>query len=299
MRVAVTGSSGMIGSALVHALKQRGDDVIRVVRPSSHGSGVYWDPRTGQIDRAGLEGLDAVINLAGATIFSLWTNAQKQRIRDSRVKGTTLLATTLAQLDRPPRVFISGSAIGIYGNRDPAEAIDEAGSKGSGFLADVVAEWEAAAEPARSAGLRVVHPRLGLVLSKKGGALKTMLPFFKLGLGGRLGHGRQIWSWVTLDDVVGSVLHLLESQVSGAVNVTAPNAVSNADFTRTLAGLLGRPAFFHVPQFLLEGIGGAAEELLLYGVRAVPAKLEASGYTFRHPELGPALRSALAGDVGT
>jgi uncharacterized protein (TIGR01777 family) len=299
MRVAVTGSSGLIGSALVRALQRRGDEVTSLVRPSSGRSGVYWDPRTGQIDRAGLEGMDAVVHLAGENIFSPWTEKQKRRIRDSRVQGTALLATTLAQLQRPPQVLVSGSAVGFYGNRPPDQPIDETAGKGDGFLADVVAAWEAAAQPARDGGIRVTHPRLGLVLTKQGGALKTMLPVFYLGLGGRLGAGQQIWSWVTLADVVGSLIYLLDRPIAGAVNVTAPNPVSNQEFTRTLARLLHRPAFMHVPASLLETIGGPAEELILYGVRAVPRKLVESGYAFKHPDLGPALRSVLAGDVAT
>ncbi|HEY0674358.1 MAG TPA: TIGR01777 family oxidoreductase [Longimicrobiales bacterium] len=299
MRIGVTGSSGLIGSATVRALEARGDEVVRIVRPGSRSRGVYWDPGIGQIDRDALVGVDAIVHLAGESIFSIWTPAQKRRIRDSRVRGTGLIATSIAQLERPPRVLISASAIGYYGNHPGAEPIDEQSPKGAGFLADVVEAWEGAADPARAAGIRVAHPRMGLILAKKAGALMVAAPVFSLGLGGRIGSGKQYWSWVALDDVVGSLLHLLDKPVSGPVNVVAPNAVTNAEFTRALAKVLHRPALFAAPEFLLRLIGGPAEELVLSGARVVPRKLQESGYEFRYPELREALQAVLAGEVGS
>ncbi|HET9441130.1 MAG TPA: TIGR01777 family oxidoreductase [Longimicrobiales bacterium] len=299
MRIGVTGSSGLIGSAIVRRLAARGDDVVRIVRPGSRSRGVYWDPNTGQIDRAALEGIDAILHLAGENIFSVWTPAQKRRILDSRVRGTGLIATTIAQLERPPRALVSASAIGYYGNRPGAEPIDEQAPKGAGFLADVVEAWEGAADPARAAGIRVAHPRMGLILAKKAGALMVAAPVFSLGLGGRIGSGKQYWSWVALADVVGSLLHLLDKPVGGPVNVVAPNAVTNAEFTRVLAKVLHRPALFAAPEFLLRWIGGPAEELVLSGARVVPRKLQESGYEFRYPELREALQAVLAGEVGS
>jgi uncharacterized protein (TIGR01777 family) len=298
MRIAITGASGLIGSAVVAALKARGDEAIRLVRPGSARAGVTWDPARGEIDLAALEGMDAVVHLAGESIAAVWTASRKRRILESRVVGTSLIATSLAKLQRPPRVLVSASAIGYYGDHPAGEPVDESAPKGSGFLADVVAQWEAAAQPARSAGIRVAHPRFGLVLDRNGGMLKAALPMFYVGMGGRLGSGKQIWSWVALDDVVGSVLHLIDHNLAGPVNVTAPNAVSNTEFTRELAKAVHRPALLPAPEFMLKLVGGAAEELVLYGVRAVPKKLTESGYVFRYPELRQALQAVLAGGVG-
>jgi uncharacterized protein len=298
MKVAITGASGLIGTAVGAALRARGDDVIPLVRPGSARTGVRWDPGRGEIDLPGLEGMDAVVHLAGESIAAVWTAARKRQILESRVVGTSLIATSLGKLQRPPRVLVSASAIGYYGNHPGGEPVDESAPKGSGFLADVVAQWEAAAQPARAAGIRVVHPRFGLVLAKHGGMLKAALPVFYVGLGGRLGSGKQIWSWVSLDDVAGSVLHLIDHGVAGPVNVTAPNAVSNAEFTRTLGKAVHRPVLLPAPEFMLRLAGGAAEELVLYGVRVVPKKLLDSGYAFRYPELRQALQAVLAGGVG-
>lgn len=299
MRVAVTGSSGLIGTALVRKLARRGDEVIRLVRPGSRAPGIAWDPATGQIDRHGLEGLDAVVHLAGESIAGFWSVTRKRRIMDSRVQGTSLLATTLGSLAKKPSVLVSASAIGYYGNRPPAQEVDETGDKGAGFLADVVQAWETAAEPGRQAGIRVVHPRLGLVLAKGGGALKFALPAFYAGLGGRLGSGTQIWSWVALSDVADSILHLIDHPVHGPANVTAPNPVSNAEFTRVLARVMHRPAILPVPEAALRLGGQMVEELILSGARVVPSKLLESGYRFRYPELRPALQAVLAGEVAT
>jgi uncharacterized protein (TIGR01777 family) len=299
MKIAITGSSGLIGAAVSRALTRRGDTVIRVIRPGSAGPGIHWDPQSRQIDREGLNGLDAVVHLAGAPIFSLWTAGQKRRILESRVQGTTLLAEALAQLNQPPRVLVCASAIGFYGNRPPDQPVDETDAKGSGFLADVVALWEAAAAPAKDAGIRIVNTRFGLVLGKDGGTLMVAVPPFYLGLGARLGSGRQVWSWVTLPDVVGGVLHVIDNPVAGPVNVVAPHPVNNAEFTRVLAEVMRRPAFLAVPEFLLKLGGEMVNELILSGVRVVPRRLQESGYRFRHPELRPALQAVLAGDVGS
>jgi uncharacterized protein (TIGR01777 family) len=298
MRIAITGSSGLIGSKTVRALQQRGDQIARLVRPGSKRSGIQWDPATGRIDADALEGCDAVINLAGESIASLWTPRRKRRILESRVKGTSLLATALARLASPPRVLISASGVNYYGNRPATESIDETERRGEGFLADVVERWEGAAEPARVAGIRTAHPRFGLVLARNGGALKFALPVFYAGIGGRLGSGKQVWSWVALADVVGSILHLIDHSVSGPVNVVAPNPVSNAEFTKTLGEVLHRPTWLAVPAFALRLAGGAADELILSGARIVPRKLIETGYQFRYPELRQALQAVLAGEVG-
>lgn len=272
----------------------RGHEVVRVVRPSTRGSGILWDPRTGQIESEKLEGLDGVVHLAGESIATWWTPRRKRRILDSRALGTSLMATSLARLTRPPPVLLCASAIGYYGNRPASEEIDETTAPGSGFLADVVKIWESSASPARDAGIRVVHTRFGLVLAKRGGALKFALPVFYAGLGGRLGSGRQIWSWVSIDDVASSVLHALETNVEGPINVTAPNPVSNNEFTKALAQVMHRPAVFHVPEFLLRLGGEMVEETILSGARVVPRKLLQSGYRFRYPDLRQALQAILA-----
>lgn len=295
MRIAITGSSGLIGTAVTREVTARGHDVIRIVRPTSRGKGVFWDPNSGQIQLEKLEGLDAVVHLAGESIFGTWSRGHRQRILDSRAKGTSLLATSLARLARPPRVLVSASAIGFYGNRSTAEAIDESAPAGQGFLADVVKIWESSALPAREAGIRVVHPRFGLVLAKGEGTLKFAAPVFYMGLGGRLGSGRQIWSWVAIDDVASSILHLIEHEsVEGPVNVTAPNPVTNAEFTKVLARVVHRPALFRVPEFVLRLVGDVADELILSSARVTPRKLMESGYRFRYPDLRQALQAILA-----
>jgi uncharacterized protein (TIGR01777 family) len=301
MRVAVTGSHGFIGSELVAVLRRGGHDVTRVVRPRpGEGPGadeVAWDIGAGTIDAAGLEGHDAVVHLAGAGLGDhRWTQAYRREIRDSRARGTALLCETLAKLDRPPRVMVSGSAVGWYGDRGD-EALTEASGPGTGFLAGVVRDWEAATGAARDAGIRVVRLRSGVVLDPRGGALRKQLLPFRLGAGAKLGSGRQWLSWITLQDEVAAVLHLMRSEtLRGPVNATAPDPVTNAEFTRALAAALHRPAFLTVPPFALKlGFGrDMAEEMLLGGQRVLPAALEASGFTFRHPHVGAALRAMLA-----
>ncbi|MFW6039916.1 MAG: TIGR01777 family oxidoreductase, partial [Gemmatimonadota bacterium] len=254
-----------------------------------------WDIGAGTIEAAALEDLDAVVHLAGEPIAGRWTAEKRRRIVDSRVEGTGLLARTLAGLDRPPRVLVCASAIGLYGDRGDTR-LDETASAGDGFLPDVVQAWEGAADPARAAGIRVVHLRFGLVLWPGGGALERLLLPMRAGVGGRLGAGRQWWSWVTLDDVVGAILHgVATAGLEGPANVAAPGAVRNAEFTEVLARVLNRPAFLPAPAPALRAVLGedAAEELLLSSARVVPGALERTGYRFSDPVLEPALRHQL------
>ena len=300
MRVAVTGSSGLIGSALVRSLEGDGHGVVRVVRSASaggdHGATVTWDPVQGTVDAAGLEGVDAAVHLAGAGIGDeRWSDDRKRVILESRTKGTALLARTLAGLAAPPAVLLSGSAVGYYGDRGD-EVCTETSPAGTGYLAEVCEAWEAAATPAVEAGIRTAFLRTGIVQTKAGGALKKTLPLFKLGLGGRFGSGKQWWSWISLADEVGAIRHLLDHDVSGPVNLTAPTPVTNAEYTATLGSVLGRPTVLPVPSFgpkLLLGAEGA-KAVLLDGQRAVPSVLERAGYPFRHPTLEAALRAELS-----
>jgi uncharacterized protein (TIGR01777 family) len=295
MDVAVTGSTGLIGTALVAALSSLGHRVVRIVRGVPAGDAVAWDPKAGTIDAGGLDGVDAVVHLAGAGIGDRrWNDAYKRELVDSRVLGTGLIARTVAGLKRPPGVLVSASAVGWYGDRGD-EVMDESSGPGTGFLADLCRQWETAADPARAAGIRVAHTRSGIVLSPRGGALKKELRLFKLGLGGRFGTGRQWQSWIALDDEVAAIVHLLTADVAGPVNLTAPNPVTNAEMTKTLGAVLRRPTLLPVPSFgpkLLLGPELAA--VLLYeGQRVLPRVLEATGFTFAHPTLEGALRSLL------
>ncbi len=293
--VLVSGSRGLIGSALVTALEEGGHRVRRLVRSGgTSGDAVRWDPSAGAIDAARLEEVDAVVHLAGESVQGRWTAAKKARIRDSRMQGTSLLSRTLAGLPARPRVMVSASASGYYGDRGN-ELLREESASGSNFLAGVCLEWEAAADPAREAGIRVVHPRFGIVLSPEGGALGPMLPIFKLGLGGKIGSGRQYWPWVSIDDVVGAILHALAiDSLSGPVNVVAPDPPTSAQFTKTLGRVLGRPTIFPLPAPAARLVlGQVADELLLASQRLEPARLKESGYSYRHPELGGALRHLL------
>lgn len=289
MRIALTGSSGLIGTAVRRALDADGHTTIPLTRPAG------WDPDRGTIDLALLEGTDAVIHLAGETIAGLWTASKRRRILESRVKGTSLIATSIGKLTRPPSVLISASAIGFYGNRAADQPADESTPRGKGFLADVVEQWERATEPARTTGVRVVNTRFGLVLSPEGGALGPLLPLFRLGLGGKLGSGRQIWSWVSIDDVAGAIRFALRTPtLQGPVNIVAPQPVTNLAFTRTMGRVLRRPTLFGVPEILLKTVAGnMAEEMLLFGVRVVPRKLLEAGYVFEQPELEKALRQLM------
>lgn len=297
MRVAITGATGLVGTALARALNSRGDTPVPFVRGAGKeaADAIPWDPAQGELDPARLEGIDAVVHLAGENVAGgRWTPERKRRIRDSRVQGTTLLARAIAACARPPKTLVSASAIGWYGDRRDA-LVDEGDPAGSGFLAEVCRDWEAATAPAVEAGLRVAILRIGVVLSPEGGALARMLPPFRLGLGGVPGDPDVYMSWVTLDDLVGIILHALDTPgLSGPMNAFAPDPVTSAEFTRTLAKVLRRPAFFHVPAFALRlGLGEMADGMLFMSVRGEPRRLVEAGYAFRHPRLEPALRSLL------
>ena len=299
MLVAVTGSTGLIGSALVRRLTGEGHQVLRLTRsPATRPDQSQWDPMGGRLDADALARADAVVHLAGRGIGDClrWTRKIKDEIRESRVRGTRLLAETMAGAapSGGPRVLVCASGIHSYGDGGDA-VLTESSRPGSGFLAEVVRQWEAAADPARAAGLRVVHVRNGIVQAAKAPVLARQLPLFRLGLGGRLGSGRQWWSWIALDDTVGLYRHaLLADDLEGPVNGTAPNPVTNAEFTATLARVLGRPAFLAVPEVVPRLLlGQLAEELLFPSLRVQPAAAEASGYAFRFPELEPALRHLL------
>lgn len=303
--VAITGATGVVGRNLARSLAARGVTVNSVVRRKRDASTqersgnsskeILWDPAKGTIDAGALEGVDAVVHLAGENIADgRWTAAKKDRIRRSRVDGTTLLATTLAKLDRPPKVLVSASAIGFYGDRGDA-ILSEDSLPGSGFLPDVCVAWEQATRPAADAGIRVVNLRIGVVLTREGGALKQMLLPFQLGLGGRLGHGGQYFSWITLPDLVGAIEHSLDrASLRGPVNGVAPSAVTNAEFTATLGRVLRRPTLFPVPRFAARLLlGEMADALLMASARVAPIRLIESGYEFQHPTLEAALRAIL------
>jgi len=297
MRILLTGSSGLIGSELVPFLRAREHSVTRLVRRPAQAGGeeIAWDPAEGKLDPAALEGFDAAIHLAGENLAGRrWTAAFKARILESRAKGTRLLAETLAGLAHAPQVLVSASAVGYYGDRGD-ETLNEASPSGSGFLAEVGRAWEAATEPAARKGIRVVNLRIGFVLSAAAGGLARMLRPFKMGLGGRIGSGRQYMSWIALDDLLGIALHAITQEaLRGPVNATAPHPVTNQEFTRTLGRLLGRPTIFPLPAFAARlALGEMANELLLASQRVTPAKLLASGFAFRFPNLEPAIRHAL------
>ena len=294
MNVLISGATGLIGSALVPELEAKGHTVTRLSRSRSGANTIRWDPSAGTID-GDLEGTDAVVHLAGESIAQgRWNPDKKRRILDSRVQGTRLLAEKISALATPPKVMVSMSAVGYYGDRGD-EVLTEESAPGADFLTRVCREWEAAAEPARRAGIRVVHPRLGIVLTPQGGALGTTLPIFKLGGGGKIGSGRQWWSWVALDDVVGSVLHALTDEgVEGPVNVGSPNPMTNAEYTKVLGKVLGRPTVLPLPAPAARiMLGEVADALLLASQRMRPARLQATGYAFRYPQLEGALRHLL------
>ena len=300
MDVAVTGSTGLIGSALCTALEARGDRVVRILRRDPSGRGeIHWDPADGVLDPSDLRGTDAVVHLAGAGIADRrWTPAQRNRIRESRTRGTTLLAGALAEIrdDGGPSTLVSGSAIGVYGDAG-GHLLDEAGPRGTGILADVSSAWARAAARAGSAGIRVAHARTGVVLSPEGGLLAKQLPLFRLGLGGRLGSGHQYLSWISLRDEVAALLWLVDREVEGPVNLVAPSPVTNAEFARSLGSALGRPARLPVPAAMPMVMFGRdlVRELMLASTRVRPRVLEDGGFAFTDPELGPALRVMVAG----
>jgi uncharacterized protein (TIGR01777 family) len=294
LHVAVSGSSGLVGSTLVPLLTTGGHQVTRLVRGQAREGEVTWDP-SGEFDGAVLDGIEAVVHLAGENIAAgRWTASVKERIRTSRVQGTRLLCEGLANATSPPKVLVCASAIGFYGDRGDEE-LTEKSSGGSGFLPEVVREWEAATQPARDAGIRVVNLRFGVILSPRGGALAKMLLPFKLGVGGRVGSGRQYWSWISIDDAAGAIYHaLMTDALSGPVNAVAPNPATNAEFTRTLGRVLRRPTVFPMPAFAARlALGQMADELLLASARVVPRELQRTDYHFRQPTLEAALRHVL------
>ncbi len=293
MKVAITGASGMVGTALTKKLRAEGDEVVAYVRTVRAGeTGKYlWNPDAGTIDQAGLSGADAVVNLAGENIAAKrWTPEQKEKIRTSRVKGTTLLAQTIAGMTSKPEVFVSASAIGLYGDRGD-EMLTENSAPGTGFLAEVCKEWEQSTKAAEASGVRIVWARLGVVLSKNGGALQKMLPIFQLGGGGIIGSGKQFMSWVTLDDVVNALIFAIKNKtVTGAINIVAPNSVRNSEFTDALGHALHRPAVLPLPAFAAKIImGEMADELLLSSARVEPLALEGNKFGFEFPNLAGAL----------
>ncbi|KAA3611915.1 MAG: TIGR01777 family protein [Planctomycetota bacterium] len=295
MKIAISGASGLVGSSLEPFLSTAGHEVKALVRPGSSREGIPWDPARSELDLAALEGMDAVVHLAGENIAAgRWSDRQKKRILDSRVQGTRVLAEGLASLQNPPKVLVCASAVGFYGDTGET-VVDESQSSGEGFLPQVCQAWEEAAEPAKRAGIRVVHLRFGVILSPSGGALKRMLPPFRFGLGGRLGSGNQWMSWISLEDASASVLHAIADQeLHGAVNVVAPDPIRNRDFTKVLGKVLRRPTAFPLPAFVVRTLfGEMGQDLLLAGSGIRPSKLLAGGFRYRHPELEGALRSML------
>lgn len=298
-KIAVTGASGLIGSALATFLRSRGSEVVALRRAPAGGGAEppapSWDPSTGALSAGALHGVEAVVHLAGENIAGgRWTAARKARIRDSRVVGTRHLSEALAGLARPPQTLVAASAIGFYGDRGD-EMVDESSDPGEGFLPEVSLAWEEAATPARDAGIRVVHLRIGIVLTPAGGALGQMLLPFRMGVGGVIGTGRQYMSWVALDDVLAGILHALENdRLTGPVNLVAPHPVTNAEFTKALGRVLRRPAILPMPAFGARlAFGEMADALLLASTRVAPARLAASGFAFGYPEVEQALRHVL------
>ena len=298
MKIVVSGSHGLVGKALLKSLTDDGHEVFRLVRhePIFGDPEIWWDPSEGRIDAEHLEGHDVVVHLAGESIASgRWTGEKKREILESRVKGTLLLSESLARLSRPPSVFLSASAIGYYGDRDD-ELLTEQSAPGNDFLSKVCIEWEDATKPASEKGIRTVHSRFGIILDDKGGALAKMLTPFRMGIGGRIGSGKQWMSWIALDDVVGGLKFLMgETSTRGPVNFVAPNPVTNAEFTTTLGRALRRPTWFPVPEFGVRlAFGEMADALLLSSQRVEPTVLKSKGFVFRWPMLDAALRHILS-----
>ncbi len=295
MKILIGGSSGLVGTALIKSLEAGGHEIFRLVRraPNSRTE-VEWSPDRYSIALARIEGFDAVVNLAGESIAERWTDEKKRKIRESRVKGTKLLGDALANLTTPPKTFICASAIGYYGNRGD-EILTEESAPGDDFLAEVCAEWEKATALATEKGIRVVNARFGIILDTEGGALKKMLPPFRMGLGGRVGSGKQWMSWIALDDVIGGLnLSLTNESLRGPVNFVAPNPVTNAEFTTTLGKVLSRPTFLPIPEFGVRlAFGEMGEALLLGSQRVAPSKLDKASYAFRYPGLVEALQKVL------
>jgi len=296
MRILVSGSTGLIGSALVPVLKAAGHEVSGLVRgvPSALKGEVHWSPTAGKLDTAPIEETEVVIHLAGESVAGRWSEEKKRKILESRVKGTTLLSETIARLMPLPQTLLCASAIGMYGDRGE-ETLAENSKPGQGFLAEVCQQWEAATEVACGHGIRAVFLRFGVVLSSQGGALKKMLLPFKLGLGGKIGGGQQYMSWIDIDDATGAIVHAMEkTSLEGPINVVAPNPVTNLEFTKTLGKLLGRPTILPMPAFGARlAFGEMADELLLASQRVAPKKLQQSGYSFKYADLEASLRHVL------
>jgi uncharacterized protein (TIGR01777 family) len=295
MKILMTGSSGLLGSALIPQLTQAGHAVTRLVRTKTSGDEAIWNPAQGVLDPGVFDGVDAVVNLAGENISAgRWTSSKKKRMYESRVQSTRLLAETVAGLARPPQAILSASAVGYYGDRGEAR-LTERSAPGEGYLAELCKDWEQALRPAAAKGVRVVTMRFGLILTPAGGALAKLLTPFTLGVGGRVGSGRQYWSWIALDDVAGAVAFLLKDpRVAGPVNFTAPNPLTNAEFTRVLGKVLSRPAVFPIPGFMLRlALGEMTDPLLLASANVIPDALLSAGYRFRFDDLSVALKHLL------
>lgn len=297
MRFLITGSSGFIGSALVETLRSQGEEVVRLLRTQDNlpDDAIGWDPEREKYNLKDFEHFDAVINLAGENIASgRWTEEKKRKIHDSRVNGTKALCRCLAKLQVPPKVLVSASASGYYGNKGD-EVLAEGNQNGAGFLAAVCRDWEAATEPAKRKGIRVVHPRIGMVLAANGGALAKLVTPFKMGLGGVLGSGKQYISWITLDDLLNAILFAIKTEsLEGPINVGTPHPVTNEQFTKTLGEVLNRPTVMSVPDFAAKlAFGEMADEVLLSSVRMLPVRLREAGFAFKHPEIKEALREVL------
>ncbi|MDX6577233.1 MAG: uncharacterized protein QOE96_3186 [Blastocatellia bacterium] len=295
MKVLIAGASGLVGSALIPALEAEGAEVTRLVRSSAGAGEIVWHPNNDHIDAKSLEGFDAVINLAGENIAAgRWTDDLKRKIHDSRVNGTHLLSEAIAKLAQPPKVFLCASATGFYGDRGD-ESLDEQSDSGGGFLAGVCREWEQATEPANAAGVRTVNLRFGPILAREGGMLAKLLTPFKMGMGGKVGSGKQYISWVAIDDVVNAIkLALKDESIRGPLNIVSPHPVTNEEFTKTLGHVLSRPTALAMPAFAVRlAFGEMADEMLLTSQRVIPKKLNDAGYEFQQPELEGALRKHL------
>lgn len=296
MKVAIAGASGLVGSALIPVLKSMGAQITRMVRSKPKSDELEWHPNEAEMSPGSLDGFDTIINLAGENIAGgRWTDDQKRKIRESRINGTRLLSEAIAKLSPKPRVFICASATGIYGDRDD-EVLDEQSESGGGFLAGVCREWEKATEPASKAGVRVVNLRLGPIIAREGGMLAKLLTPFKMGMGGKVGSGRQYISWIAIDDVIQAIkLAIEDASIHGALNIVSPNPVTNEEFTKTLGHVLNRPTALAMPAFAARlAFGEMADEMLLASQKVLPKKLINAGFMFKYPELEPALKHLLA-----
>jgi uncharacterized protein (TIGR01777 family) len=296
MNVAIAGASGLVGSALIPVLKSMGAQITRMVRSRPKTGELEWHPNQDELSPASLAGFDTIINLAGENIAGgRWTDDQKRKIRESRINGTHLLSEAIAKLSPKPRVFICASATGIYGDRDD-EVLDEQSESGGGFLAGVCREWEEATKPAIEAGIRVVNLRLGPILAREGGMLAKLLTPFKMGMGGKVGSGRQYISWIAIDDVIQAIkLAIEDASIQGALNIVSPNPVTNEEFTKTLGHVLNRPTALAIPPFAARlAFGEMADEMLLASQKVIPKKLANAGFVFKYPELEPTLKHLLA-----